>query len=158
MAMLKALEELNEDFAEKGWPEIRIGVGVNTGVVRVGNMGSEYRMSYTAIGDAVNVAQRVESSATPGSVFIPESTRRLVAPYFEIVPAGMFELKGKPHPVPLFEVVADRGITRTVRGVEGLAASVVGRTVEQAALCGGAIHDAILIPPLRRLALDGSPL
>jgi len=51
---------MNEEFAAHGWPEVRIGVGVNTGRMSVGNMGSEFRMSYTVMGDAVNLGSRLE--------------------------------------------------------------------------------------------------
>ena len=58
--MLAALDELNVDFEKKGWPEIHIGVGVNTGVMSVGNMGSRFRKAYTVLGDAVNLGSRLE--------------------------------------------------------------------------------------------------
>jgi adenylate cyclase len=60
LAMLRALDELNVDFEKKGWPEIHIGVGVNTGVMSVGNMGSRFRKAYTVLGDAVNLGSRLE--------------------------------------------------------------------------------------------------
>ena len=60
LAMLSALDVLNEDFEKKGWPEIHIGVGVNTGVMSVGNMGSRFRKAYTVLGDAVNLGSRLE--------------------------------------------------------------------------------------------------
>jgi adenylate cyclase len=58
--MLRALDVLNVDFEKKGWPEIRIGVGVNTGMMSVGNMGSRFRRAYTVLGDAVNLGSRLE--------------------------------------------------------------------------------------------------
>jgi adenylate cyclase len=58
--MLKALDVLNLVFEKKGWPEIRIGVGVNTGMMSVGNMGSRFRRAYTVLGDAVNLGSRLE--------------------------------------------------------------------------------------------------
>ena len=54
------MPQLNREFAARGWPEVKIGVGVNTGRMSVGNMGSEFRMSYTVMGDAVNLGSRLE--------------------------------------------------------------------------------------------------
>jgi adenylate cyclase len=60
LAMLDALEDLNRNFAKKGWPEVRIGVGINSGMMSVGNMGSRFRRAYTVLGDAVNLGSRLE--------------------------------------------------------------------------------------------------
>ena len=54
------MPQLNREFAARGWPEVKIGIGVNTGRMSVGNMGSEFRMSYTVMGDAVNLGSRLE--------------------------------------------------------------------------------------------------
>src|SRR4029077_17134168 len=61
LQMQKAVGSLNEKFVGRGWPALQIGVGLNSGPVRVGDMGSQVRRAYTAMGDAVNVAARLES-------------------------------------------------------------------------------------------------
>ncbi len=127
LAIVAQTDALADELAAEGWPRLQVRVGLNTGTVVVGNVGSDARMDYTAIGDVVNVAQRVESAARPGSVYVTAATRRLVAPYFDIVDAGTHELKGVPGGTPLYEVVVDRHVRRTVRGVEGLASPLVGR-------------------------------
>ena len=61
LEMLEKVEELKPEFAERGYPEVNVGVGVNTGFMNVGDMGSTYRRSYTVLGDAVNLGSRLEA-------------------------------------------------------------------------------------------------
>jgi adenylate cyclase len=80
LAMQRQCEPLSARFVARGWPALRIGVGINSGTVTVGDMGSRLRRAYTAIGDAVNVAARLEAR-TKGygvGILVAEPTRRLV--------------------------------------------------------------------------------
>ena len=58
--MLEKVEELKAEFMERGFPEVNMGVGINSGFMNVGDMGSTYRRSYTVLGDAVNLGSRLE--------------------------------------------------------------------------------------------------
>lgn len=102
--MVRNLEPINVDFRARGWPEIKIGVGINTGVMSVGNMGSEFRQAYTVLGDAVNLGSRLEG-LTKGygvSVVVSESTRAAV-PDYAYRELDRVRVKGKDQPVSIYE-------------------------------------------------------
>ena len=102
--MQQALRELQPHFKERGWPEIHIGVGINTGRVSVGNMGSEVRVAYTVMGDAVNLASRLESITKQYGVgvMVGENTKNTV-PDFVYRELDLVRVKGKDIPVAIFE-------------------------------------------------------
>lgn len=80
---------------EKHGIDINVRVGINTGLVVVGEIGSDLRLEYTAIGDAINLAARMEQTAEPGTIQISEETHKLVAPFFECESLGETQIKGK---------------------------------------------------------------
>ncbi len=98
------LVNLRERFRERGWPPVEMGIGINTGVASVGNMGSKYRVTYTAIGDTVNLAARLQdlTRVYKARIIVGDSTRRAfpVAIYREL---GLVEVKGKSGLERLFE-------------------------------------------------------
>ena len=131
------IQRAMQDYARelKAYVEaFQMRVGVNTGTVVVGSIGSDLHMEYLAIGDAVNVAARLQSAAQPGRVLISESTERLVKAAFELSALGEITLKGKPEPVRVFEVVEHKTAPSSGRGIEGLASPLVGRGPELATL------------------------
>jgi adenylate cyclase len=106
MDMVAALAKLRQDFAAKGWPPINIGIGLNSGMMTVGNMGSEFRMAYTVMGDAVNLGSRLESLTKNYGVYIivSEYTKNLV-PDFIYRELDVVRVKGKAEPVSIYEPV-----------------------------------------------------
>ena len=105
--MQATLQALQPHFKERGWPEIHVGVGINTGRVSVGNMGSEMRVAYTVMGDEVNLASRLEGITRQYGVgiIVGENTRNLVTDflYREL---DHVRVKGKDKPVAIYEPIA----------------------------------------------------
>ncbi|MGI5862476.1 MAG: adenylate/guanylate cyclase domain-containing protein [Myxococcales bacterium] len=95
-----------------------ITIGLNTGTVLAGTLGSEERIEYTALGDAVNVAARVQSTAKPGQVLITGPTLAAIGARFDVAPMGERELKGKVKKVPVFEVLDEDSDCFTMPGVD----------------------------------------
>ncbi len=110
--------------------EINVRVGINTGLVVVGAVGSDLRMEYTAMGDAINLAARMEQTAEPGTVQIAHDTYKLVAPLFDFEELGGVQVKGKVEPVLVYRVLGRKTTPSHVRGIEGLEAELVGRAEE----------------------------
>jgi len=107
LAMLERTVAIREEFLERGWPEIRIGVGINTGMMSVGDMGSEFRMAYTVLGDAVNLGSRLEG-LTKGygvEIIVSESTRDAVSD-FVFREIDVVRVKGKDEPIAIYEPLA----------------------------------------------------
>ncbi len=102
--MVAELNALQDHFASKGWPPIKIGVGLNTGEMTVGNMGSEFRLAYTVMGDAVNLGSRLESLTKEYGVqvMVSEFTRAAV-PDFAFRELDCVRVKGKDKPVKIYE-------------------------------------------------------
>lgn len=107
--MQATLHRLQPEFSARGWPEIRIGVGLNTGRMSVGNMGSKIRLAYTVMGDAVNLASRLEGITKEygADIIVGEGTRDAV-PDVVFRELDLVRVKGKDVAVAIFEPLGFR--------------------------------------------------
>jgi len=104
MEMIDELAILQHEFAKRGWPPINIGVGLNTGTMSVGNMGSEFRLAYTVLGDAVNLGSRLEGLTKQyGVQLIVNETTAAAVPDFAYLELDRVRVKGKDKPVTIYE-------------------------------------------------------
>jgi len=126
LAIQKDLVGYGEKVKKEYGIDFKMRIGLNSGLVIVGSVGDDLRMDYTAIGDTVNLASRMETAARHGTVLITKNVHNLVRAYFEFRPRGMLELKGKKIAQEAFELLhpsevdtrieasASKGFTRFV--------------------------------------------
>ena len=139
LSVQKAIREYAETLRQSQGLDFALRIGINTGPVVVGRIGDDLRMDYTAQGETVNLAARLQSAAVAGAVLISEATEALVNGYFVTSDAGPRTVKGIDHPVGAFtvheqrrrrarfEVAIERGLTPLVdrtRDLERLIESV----------------------------------
>jgi len=106
LEMQAALPQLNREFAARNWPQVKIGIGVNTGRMSVGNMGSAFRMSYTVMGDAVNLGSRLEGITKQYGVGILVTQPTVEAdPLHVFMKVDEVRVKGKATPVAIYEAL-----------------------------------------------------
>ena len=105
--MMEGLKVLNEKWIEEGKKPLDIGIGINTGPMMVGNMGSQQRFDYTVMGDAVNLGSRLEGAnkAYKTHILISESTQKRVKDDFVCMELDSVRVKGKKLPVRIFELI-----------------------------------------------------
>ena len=104
LAIVERMKSLREEFSEKQWPQIYVGVGVNTGMMNVGNKGSEFRVDYTILGDAVNLGSRLEGlTKVYGVDIITSEFTRHEVPEYEYRELDRVRVKGKDKPVSIYE-------------------------------------------------------
>ncbi len=125
--LVEAARRFGSEVEAQSGHKFEVRVGLNTGKVVVGAVGNDLVYEYTAMGDAVNLAARLQAAARPMTVLISESTRRFVEPVFELKDQGKIELKGKDAPFQVYEVLGERESPMPVRGLAGLVSPMVGR-------------------------------
>jgi class 3 adenylate cyclase/tetratricopeptide (TPR) repeat protein len=115
LGMRKHLGDYSRRLRQQGI-EFNMRIGINTGLVVVGRIGDDLTMEYTAMGDTVNLASRMQRAAQPGTIRVSENTYRLTEGYFDFKPLGQIRLKGKAEPVKAYQL-AGFGQAKTRFGV-----------------------------------------
>jgi predicted ATPase/class 3 adenylate cyclase len=110
--------------------DLGLHLGVNTGPVIAGKIGTESRQDYSVMGDAVNLAARLEDASSTGEIFVGSNTYRCTAALFDFETLPRMALKGKTELVQLYRLIGLKNEPRRVRGIEGLRAPLVGRERE----------------------------
>lgn len=110
IAMQKALIKLNREFEKRGSPKMDMAIGIHTGTAILGNIGSEKRMEYTAVGDTVNTASRIEEEAKKldAAILISEATWKAIQGQFVAKDHGPLQLRGKEKPLRVFSIEFSR--------------------------------------------------
>ncbi|MBV9436199.1 MAG: FHA domain-containing protein, partial [Acidobacteria bacterium] len=111
----RLIVELNRDAAARKWPELRVGIGINTGIVTAGNIGSPRRIDYTVIGDTVNTASRLMSNAPGGTILISQATANdLTDGRFSLRALDPLLVKGKSEAIKVFKVDWETSVAAAV--------------------------------------------
>jgi adenylate cyclase len=104
ITMQKRLASLNDELREAGYGQISVGIGLHTGEATIGYIGSDKRSEYTAIGDTVNLASRLESNAKGGEILMSEATATASGNLIPVNPREPLTVKNRVQPVNVFEV------------------------------------------------------
>jgi class 3 adenylate cyclase/tetratricopeptide (TPR) repeat protein len=131
-ALRAALEMMDAiaAFNHANGTELGLHAGINTGLVVAGQIGGHDRRDYSVMGDAVNLAARLEDASSVGEIFVGPATYRLTQRIFEFEPVAALKLKGKKSPVEVHRLLGAKVAPRSTRGIEGLRAPLVGRAEE----------------------------
>jgi adenylate cyclase len=110
LEMIDRLLQLRDDWQRRGLPQLDIGIGINTGEMIVGNTGSQEHLAYTVLGDAVNVASRLEGLSKQYHVrlVVGDATRQAAGPDFAYRFLDVVAVKGRPEPLPIYEVLGPK--------------------------------------------------
>ena len=127
LEMHAVLQPLRKRFKQAYGLDLQARIGINTGRVVVGQVGSDLHMEYTVIGDTVNLADRLQSAAEPGTILVSFATYQRTRPFFRYETLPPFMIKGKPHLIRAFRPLGLRARPGRVRGLPGLQVPMIGR-------------------------------
>lgn len=132
LTILSSSEQYAHEVRRLYGMEFRVRVGINSGLAVLATVGDEIKMEYTAMGDAANLASRLQNLAEPGTMVISAETHSLVRKLFDTDPLGPVQVKGKKEPMEIFHVIGIKSRPEPVRGLDGLQSPLVGRDEEVA--------------------------
>jgi predicted ATPase/class 3 adenylate cyclase len=132
LEILNSSDEYEKSIQQRFGFDFQVRVGINTGLVVVEIVGNQVRSEFTAMGDAVNVANRLQASASPGELLISHDTYRHVRGLFNVKPLPPLSLKGKSQPINVYRILGAREkvFRQPARGVAGIETPMVGREEE----------------------------
>jgi class 3 adenylate cyclase/tetratricopeptide (TPR) repeat protein len=131
LMMRETISAYNTELSAERDVEIRLRLGLNTGMVVVGRIGDDLRMDYTAVGDTTNVAARLQSLAEPWTILVAEPTHRLVEGYVRSEAQGPVQVRGRSQPVPVYKIIRRRqGRSRLEVSIDRGLTPLVGRERE----------------------------
>jgi len=130
LKIVKDIQPFKQQVNKKYNLDFDVRVGINTGLVVVGGVGSDMFMEYTALGDAINIASRMEQTAPPSTVQVGEDTYKQTANYFEFEEHSGVEIKGKAEPVKAYRVLGIKQAPTNGGSPQALSAAMVGRSAE----------------------------
>jgi class 3 adenylate cyclase/tetratricopeptide (TPR) repeat protein len=130
LEMMNAMTAFNAKYATY----LGLHIGINTGAVIAGSIGSQGRQDYSVMGDAVNLAARLEDASQRGEIFVGPETYRQTAPLFDFEALSPLTLKGKAEPVTVYRLLGLKIEPGELRGIQGLRSPLVGRDDEMAQL------------------------
>ena len=128
--MQAALKVISDRLVAQHGITLQMRIGLNLGTVVVGDIGADLKMNYTALGDTVNVASRLQSVAEPGTVLASRAVYEETRALFDFSELGSIRVKGRVEPVEIYQVVGPKRAPGRVRGIPGLSAPMVGRVQE----------------------------
>jgi class 3 adenylate cyclase len=105
LSIQNSLREYGEKLKKERGIDFKMRIGLNSGPVVVGSIGDDLRMDYTAIGDTINLASRLEGIAKPGTILVSGHTYKMARDFFRFQPLGMVKVKGKEEPQESYELL-----------------------------------------------------